>query len=335
VAARWSMNWSAWSSLLLAIHHHHRPQKRFFSPPKVRDSRPGIAAFNGTANALTIVHIDHSHGHLDPGAAENPFHGQGSAGLCPADRGEPTGLPAEGPDQFWADQAAIFARTHGGKLIKNGSKFVGDMTGPHIAQRKVERTESGTVQPDTELGQALDRWVQFEDGQKAESLAAVEERRRDGEVVRGRRGQMLLPKHLRRVASAAALDTPSSSGPVSSAPGPHPLRRAASDTDFGGTDDGGEDDDLQVLGAPAVALPRRAKRARRGEPDSTVVQQMAEVVGKLTEKLVQPADQGGSGGAGGGATPAGGGSAPAGGGSRRHQDDVGQSNQCKPLGGVP
>jgi hypothetical protein len=135
--------------------------------------------------------------------------------------------PPRGRTQFWADQAAIFARTHGGKLIKNGSKFVGDMTGPHIAQRKVERTESGTVQPDTELGQALDRWVQFEDGQKAESLAAVEERRREGEAMRGRRGQMLQPNHLRRVASAATLDTPRSSGPVSSAPGPHPLRRAA------------------------------------------------------------------------------------------------------------
>src|SRR5258708_38840252 len=70
---------------------HHHPDA--FSPPhKVRDSHPGIAVFNGTTNALTIVHIDPNHANpfhpldpFNPRASENQVLGRGTAGLCPAD----------------------------------------------------------------------------------------------------------------------------------------------------------------------------------------------------------------------------------------------------------
>src|SRR5260370_12222683 len=75
--------------------------------------------------------------------------------------------PQRNRSQFWADQAALFEQEHG-KPMRNGRKFVADMTQARVAKVRAEQRESGTVQPDTGRSQALDQWIQSEAGQQAD-----------------------------------------------------------------------------------------------------------------------------------------------------------------------
>src|SRR5260370_480280 len=107
--------------------------------------------------------------------------------------------PQRNRSQFWADQAALFEQEHG-KPMRNGRKFVADMTQARVAKVRAEQRESGTVQPDTELSQALDQWIQFEAGQKEvsrTSALSVEQRQREAGVMRERRLALVLPRFVR------------------------------------------------------------------------------------------------------------------------------------------
>lgn len=217
--------------------------------------------------------------------------------LIVANQGE---YPMRNKARFWTNMSAIFADTHDGKTIKYGARFVSDMVAKHVAKRRAERAESGTVQRDTELDQALDQWVEVEKRQQdmlQESAEAEAQRQREREATAQRRGQMTIPHYLRHSASADTLSTPGPSTPAPSAPSrsvPHPLRRAASAATFGGLEDEVGEDDVAVPVEATVPARRPVKRARRGEEYSAFLGEMTEAVSKLTAN-VQPADQGGNG----------------------------------------
>jgi protein-tyrosine-phosphatase len=102
--------------------------------------------------------------------------------------------------KFWIE-VSVLLQQKTGKELKDPNSTITGMVALRRVKREQEKLESGTVQSDTQLSQALDKWIERLDSIEAEKLATTkttEELEAEKEIAQRRRDNLLKPRGRKR-----------------------------------------------------------------------------------------------------------------------------------------